>query len=87
MVFSSCKESHDGSHKCLRTILRTGGKTDYPLYTKINVLSENYTQTKKLNVTICDLEGKKVEGADVKYLLYNYAEFYPIYEQKERYRG
>ncbi|MCK9627792.1 MAG: transglutaminase-like domain-containing protein [Bacteroidales bacterium] len=56
-------------------------KTDYPLYTKINVL-ENYTQTKKLNVTICDREGKRVEGADVKYLLYNYAEFYPIYEQK-----
>lgn len=61
-------------------------KTDYPLYTKINVL-ENYTQTKKLNVTICDLEGKKVEGADVKYLLYNYAEFYPIYEQKSDAEG
>lgn len=56
-------------------------KTDYPLYTKINVL-ENYTQTKRFEVTICDREGKRVEGADVKYLLYNYAEFYPIYDQK-----
>lgn len=61
-------------------------KTDYPLYTKINVL-ENYTQTKKLNVTIYDREGKRVEGADVKYLLYNYAEFYPIYEQKSDAEG
>ncbi|MEA5005513.1 MAG: transglutaminase-like domain-containing protein [Rikenellaceae bacterium] len=61
-------------------------KTDYPLYTKINVL-ENYTQTKKLNVTIYDLERKRVEGADVKFLLYNYAEFYPIYEQKSDAEG
>lgn len=61
-------------------------KTDYPLYTKINVL-ENYTRTKRFDVTICDREGKKVEGADVKYLLYNYAEFYPIYDQKSDSEG
>ncbi|MDD3033014.1 MAG: transglutaminase-like domain-containing protein [Bacteroidales bacterium] len=61
-------------------------KTDYPLYTKINVL-ENYTRTKRFDVTICDREGKRVEGADVKYLLYNYAEFYPIYDQKSDSEG
>jgi len=56
-------------------------KTDYPLYTKINVLG-NYTQTKQLDVTVYDLSRNRVEGADVKYLLYNYAEFYPIYEKQ-----
>ncbi len=55
-------------------------KTDYPLYTKINVL-ENYTKTRKLQVTVYDCNKNKVEGAEVKYLLYNYAEYYPIYEK------
>jgi transglutaminase-like putative cysteine protease len=55
-------------------------KTGYPLFTRINVL-ENYTDTKKLEVTVYDLEGRTVEGADVKYLIYNYAEYYPVYEK------
>ena len=55
-------------------------KTEYPLYTKINVL-ENYTNTKKLNVSVVDENNKTVSGAQVKFLLYNYAEYYPIYEQ------
>jgi len=56
-------------------------KTDYPLFTKINVL-ENYAETKKLQITVYDDKGNKVEGAEVKYLLYNYADYYPIYEMK-----
>lgn len=55
-------------------------KTEYPLYTKINVL-ENYTETKKLEVTVYDRDGNTVEGADVKYLIYNYSEYYPVYEK------
>ncbi|MDD4638236.1 MAG: transglutaminase-like domain-containing protein, partial [Bacteroidales bacterium] len=55
-------------------------KTDYPLYTKINVL-ENYTDTKKLEVNVYDRDGNTVEGAYVKYLIYNYSEYYPVYEK------
>ncbi len=55
-------------------------KTDYPLFTKINVL-ENYTDTKRLNMKITDTAGKPVSDAAVKFQLYNYAEYYPIYEQ------
>lgn len=55
-------------------------KTEYPLYTKINVL-ENYTTTKKLNVTVVDEKNNAVSGAKVKFLIYNYAEYYPVYEQ------
>lgn len=55
-------------------------KTEYPLYTKINVL-ENYTTTKKLNVTVVDEKNNAVSGAKVKFLIYNYSEYYPVYEQ------
>ncbi len=48
--------------------------------TKINIL-ENYTDTKRLNVEVLDSDGKSVSDANVKYLLYNYSEFYPIYEK------
>lgn len=55
-------------------------KTDFPLFTKINVL-ENYTDTKKLTVKITNADGKALTDANVKFQLYNYAEYYPIYEQ------
>ncbi len=55
-------------------------KTGYPLYTKINVL-ENYTDTKRAEVTVYDSVGNLVEGAVVKYLIYNYSEYYPVYEK------
>jgi len=61
-------------------------KTEYPLYTKINVL-ENYTDTKKLEVTVYDRDGNTVEGADVKYLIYNYSEYYPVYEKPSEKNG
>lgn len=47
------------------------------LYSVINLLS-NYTDTRKAEVKIVDKKGKTVDGATVKFNVYNYAEFYPI---------
>ncbi len=47
------------------------------LYTKINSLPA-YTITKKLVVQINDKNSKPVEGARIRFGLYNYSEFYPI---------
>jgi hypothetical protein len=56
-------------------------KTEFPLYTKINVL-ENYTDTKRFDVTVIGENGAPVSDASVKFKVYNYAEYYTIYEQK-----
>ncbi|MDR2805641.1 MAG: transglutaminase-like domain-containing protein [Dysgonamonadaceae bacterium] len=48
-----------------------------PLYSKINLLS-NYTETRTLNVQVVDTNNRPVEGAQVQFKVYNYAEFYPI---------
>ena len=47
------------------------------LYSEINVLAK-YAVTKNLKVFVTDENGIPVTGADVDYLLYNYAELYPI---------
>lgn len=47
------------------------------LYSELNLLS-HYAPTKKVTVTVYDHTGKPVEGADVKFKLYNYSEFYPL---------
>lgn len=47
------------------------------LYSVINLLS-NYTETRTAKVKVVDKNGKAVEGATVKFNVYNYAEFYPI---------
>lgn len=47
------------------------------LFSKINMLP-NYTDTKKITVTVADENGNPVENAKVKFKLYNYAEYYPI---------
>lgn len=47
------------------------------LYSVINLLP-NYTETRNLKVTVTDEGGKPIEGATVKFNVYNYAEFYPI---------
>lgn len=46
-------------------------------YTEINVI-DNYTQTDMVEVKVVDEEGKPAEGANVRYCIYNYAEFYPV---------
>ena len=50
-------------------------KTD--LFSRINMLP-NYTDTKKITINVIDENGKPVEGAKVKFKLYNYSEYYPI---------
>lgn len=47
------------------------------LYSVINLLG-NYTETRNVKVKVVDEVGKAVDGATVKFNVYNYAEFYPI---------
>ena len=48
-----------------------------PFSTQINV-TDNYAQTDTAFVTVVDRDSKPVDGAQVYFMLYNYAEFYPI---------
>ena len=48
-----------------------------PAYTEINVTS-NYVPVAKRVVTVVDESGKPVEGAEVSFKIYNYAEFYTV---------
>lgn len=50
-------------------------KTD--LFSEINVLAK-YAETKLLKVTAVDESGNTLKNADIDFLLYNYAELYPI---------
>lgn len=47
------------------------------LYSIINLLG-NYTATRNVKIKVVDEQGKAVEGATVRFNVYNYAEFYPI---------
>lgn len=42
----------------------------------------NYTDTKKIEITVVDNNNQPIENADVKFKLYNYAEYYPIASRK-----
>ena len=59
-------------------------KTD--LFSRINMLP-NYTDTKKITINVTDENGKPVEGAQVKFKLYNYSEYYPIAVQTTNANG
>jgi transglutaminase-like putative cysteine protease len=48
-----------------------------PAYTEINVTS-NYVPVAKRVVTVVDESGNPVEGAEVSFKIYNYAEFYTV---------
>ncbi len=48
-----------------------------PCYTEINVI-DNYAPSSKVIVRVADEQGKPVEGAQVEFKLYNYAEFYTV---------
>jgi len=48
-----------------------------PLFTRINLL-KNYTNTRKVDVLVVNAAGKPEKGAKVEFMVYNYAEFYPI---------
>ncbi|MDR1783532.1 MAG: transglutaminase-like domain-containing protein [Dysgonamonadaceae bacterium] len=47
------------------------------LYSVIN-LTGNYTETRKINVLVLDENNKPVPDARIQFMVYNYAEFYPI---------
>jgi hypothetical protein len=49
------------------------------LYSKINLLA-NYAPTRQVKVKIIDEQNQPVDGAKVKFKIYNYAELYPIAE-------
>jgi transglutaminase-like putative cysteine protease len=51
--------------------------TQTSLYSVINTLP-NYTKTRRIKVRITDENNRSVEGATVKFKVYNYAEFYPV---------
>ena len=72
MVHSNCFGKYYGSEE---VNLRTD------LFSRVNMLP-NYTETKKITITVTDPNGKPVEGATVKFKLYNYAEYYPIATSK-----
>jgi transglutaminase-like putative cysteine protease len=52
-----------------------------PLYSKINLLG-NYAETRVVRVQMVDENNRPVEGAKVKFQVYNYAELYPLAESK-----
>lgn len=60
--------------------------TRNPTYTTINVTS-NYAPTANIKVKVVDSNGKAIEGADVDFGIYNYAEFYTITTKKSDAKG
>ena len=52
-----------------------------PLQTTINV-TENYAPVGRTYVVVTDEAGNPVEDATVSFRLYNYAEFYPVFQTK-----
>lgn len=55
-------------------------------YTELNLLT-NYAPAKELTVSVKDQDGMPVQGAIVRFELYNMAEFYPIAELTADERG
>lgn len=56
------------------------------LYNELNLLS-HYAPTRRVTVTVQDEEGKPLEGAQVKFKLYNYAEYYTLSAQTTDAKG
>ena len=47
------------------------------MYSELNLLS-HYAPTRRVTITVRDADGKPLEGAQVKFKLYNYAEYYTL---------
>ena len=71
MVHSKAFGKYKGDEEVVK---RTG------LYSELNLLS-HYAPTRRVTVTVQDEEGKPLEGAQVKFKLYNYAEYYTLSTQ------
>jgi transglutaminase-like putative cysteine protease len=50
---------------------------EMPLYSKINLL-KNYAEPRVVKVQVVDENNQPVSGAQVQFMLYNYAEWYPV---------
>ncbi len=68
MVHTKAFGRYKGDEEVVR---RTG------LYSELNLLS-HYAPTRRVTVTVRDADGKPLEGAQVKFKLYNYAEYYTL---------
>lgn len=55
-------------------------------YTEINIIG-NYADKSSVTVTVKDGNGNAIEGANVEFKLYNYAEFFTVYKQKSNLQG
>ncbi len=55
-------------------------------YTEINCI-DNYAPTEMIELTVVDKSGKPVSGAEVRFCIYNYAEFYPVVTKKSDDKG
>ncbi|MBR4882787.1 MAG: transglutaminase domain-containing protein, partial [Bacteroidales bacterium] len=55
-------------------------------FTEINMI-QNYVDTRRAVVKVVDGAGVPVEGADVEFKIYNYAEFYSVTTQKSNAQG
>lgn len=53
----------------------------FPLSTRINITS-NYAPVRDVVVLVTDPEGRPVEGADVEFCIYNYAQYFPVVSRK-----
>lgn len=71
MVHSKAFGKYKGDEEVVK---RTG------LYSELNLLS-HYAPTRRVTVTVQNEEGKPMEGAQVKFKLYNYAEYYTLSAQ------
>lgn len=54
--------------------------------TVVNVTG-NYTDVRKMEVKVTDVEGKPVPGAKVEFRIYNYGEYYPVASFKADHKG
>lgn len=68
LVHTKAFGRYDGSEKVIRK---------ETLFSEINTLGR-YAETKELNIRVTDGNTVPVPGAMVGYMLYNYAEFYPL---------
>ena len=68
MVHTKAFGKYKGDEEVVR---RTG------LFSELNLLS-HYAPTRRVTITVQDERGKPMEGAQVKFKLYNYAEYYTL---------
>ena len=61
-----------GKYKGDEEVVRCTG-----LFSELNLLS-HYAPTRRVSITVQDASGQAVEGAEVKFKLYNYAEYYTL---------